>query len=53
MITNVSLVTVYCTDQDATRDFYVDVLGFETRDDVTLEGFRWSRSAIPTSSSSR
>jgi catechol 2,3-dioxygenase-like lactoylglutathione lyase family enzyme len=41
MITNVSLVTVYCTDQDATRDFYVDVLGFETRDDVTLEGFRW------------
>ena len=41
MITNVSLVTLYCTDQDATRDFYVDVLGFETRSDVAMEGFRW------------
>jgi catechol 2,3-dioxygenase-like lactoylglutathione lyase family enzyme len=41
MITNVSLTTIYCTDQDATRDFYVDKLGFETRDDVSLEGFRW------------
>jgi catechol 2,3-dioxygenase-like lactoylglutathione lyase family enzyme len=41
MITNVSLTTVYCTDQAATRDFYVDVLGFETRSDVTMEGFRW------------
>ena len=41
MITNVSLVTVYCTDQDATRDFYVDVLGFETRSDVSMAGFRW------------
>ena len=29
MITNVSLVTVYCLDQDEARDFYVDVLGFE------------------------
>jgi hypothetical protein len=28
MITNVSLVTVYCLDQTATRDFYVDTLGF-------------------------
>jgi catechol 2,3-dioxygenase-like lactoylglutathione lyase family enzyme len=41
MITNVSLTTVYCLDQDATRDFYVDVLGFETRSDVSLNGFRW------------
>jgi catechol 2,3-dioxygenase-like lactoylglutathione lyase family enzyme len=41
MITNVSLITIYCLDQDATRDFYVDKLGFETRDDVTMEGFRW------------
>ena len=42
MITNVSLVTVYCLDQDAARDFYVDVLGFEARTDVTMgEGFRW------------
>ena len=41
MITNVSLTTIYCLDQDATRDFYVDVLGFELRSDVTMNGFRW------------
>lgn len=42
MITNVSLVTVYCLDQQETHDFYVDLLGFETRTDVTMgEGFRW------------
>jgi catechol 2,3-dioxygenase-like lactoylglutathione lyase family enzyme len=42
MMTNISLVTVYCLDQDATRDFYVDVLGFEPGTDVTMgEGFRW------------
>jgi len=42
MITNVSLVTVYCLDQDQARDFYVDVLGFEARTDITMgEGFRW------------
>jgi catechol 2,3-dioxygenase-like lactoylglutathione lyase family enzyme len=42
MITNISLTTVYCLDQTETRDFYVDVLGFEPRADVTMgEGFRW------------
>ncbi|QJY48612.1 VOC family protein [Pseudonocardia broussonetiae] len=42
MITNVSLVTVYCLDQQEAHDFYVDLLGFETRTDVTMgEGFRW------------
>jgi len=42
MITNVSLITVYCLDQDKARDFYVDVLGFELHTDVTMgEGFRW------------
>jgi catechol 2,3-dioxygenase-like lactoylglutathione lyase family enzyme len=42
MITNVSLVTVYCLDQDQARDFYVDVLGFQPHTDTTLgEGFRW------------
>jgi catechol 2,3-dioxygenase-like lactoylglutathione lyase family enzyme len=42
MITNISLVTVYCLDQDAARDFYVDVLGFTPRTDITMgEGFRW------------
>jgi catechol 2,3-dioxygenase-like lactoylglutathione lyase family enzyme len=42
MITNVSLITVYCLDQQATCDFYVDVLGFAPHTDVTMgEGFRW------------
>ena len=42
MITNISLVTVYCLDQDAARDFYVDVLGFQTKTDVTMgEDYRW------------
>ncbi len=42
MITNVSLTTIYCLDQDAARDFYVDKLGFELRNDVSLgNGFRW------------
>jgi catechol 2,3-dioxygenase-like lactoylglutathione lyase family enzyme len=42
MITNVSLVNVYCLDQDQARDFYVDVLGFQPRTDITTgEGFRW------------
>jgi catechol 2,3-dioxygenase-like lactoylglutathione lyase family enzyme len=41
MILNVSLTTVYCLDQDQTRDFYVDNLGFETRVDATMGDFRW------------
>jgi catechol 2,3-dioxygenase-like lactoylglutathione lyase family enzyme len=42
MITNISLVTVYCLDQDKARDFYVDNLNFEVRTDVTMgEGYRW------------
>lgn len=42
MITNVSLMTLYVTDQDAARDFYVDKLGFEARADVRMgDGFRW------------
>jgi catechol 2,3-dioxygenase-like lactoylglutathione lyase family enzyme len=42
MITNISLVTVYCLDQDAARDFYVSTLGFEPKTDITMgEGFRW------------
>jgi catechol 2,3-dioxygenase-like lactoylglutathione lyase family enzyme len=48
MITNVSLVTVYCLDQDKARDFYVDVLGFQPRADVTMgESFRWVTVAHP------
>ena len=42
MITNVSLVSVWVTDQDEALAFYTDVLGFEVRDDVRLgPDFRW------------
>ena len=42
MISNISLVTVYCLDQDQARDFYVEHLNFEPRTDVTMgEGYRW------------
>ena len=49
MILNVSLVTIYCLDQTATRDFYVRHLGFEPRVDVTMgEGYRWVTIAQPS-----
>jgi catechol 2,3-dioxygenase-like lactoylglutathione lyase family enzyme len=42
MITNISLVTVWCMDQDKARDFYVNNLGFEARTDIKVgDGFRW------------
>jgi catechol 2,3-dioxygenase-like lactoylglutathione lyase family enzyme len=49
MITNISLVTVYCLDQDKARDFYVDVLGFQPRADITMgEGFHWVTVSHPS-----
>jgi catechol 2,3-dioxygenase-like lactoylglutathione lyase family enzyme len=43
MILNISLMTVYCLDQDATRDFYVRNLGFEPRVDQTFgPDIRWT-----------
>jgi catechol 2,3-dioxygenase-like lactoylglutathione lyase family enzyme len=49
MITNISLVTVYCLDQDQARDFYVSKLGFEPRVDIVMrEGFRWVTIAHPS-----
>ncbi|HET6953951.1 MAG TPA: VOC family protein [Acidimicrobiales bacterium] len=42
MITNVSLVTVYVTDQDEAKAFYVDTLGFVEGTDMSMgDGFRW------------
>ena len=41
MITNVSIVSIFCTDLDETRDFYVDVLGFERGEDVSFGDYRW------------
>ncbi len=42
MISNISLVSVWVKDIDASLAFYTDVLGFEPKDDITFgEGFRW------------
>jgi predicted enzyme related to lactoylglutathione lyase len=42
MITNISLFTLWVTDQDAAKRFYVDNLGFVEGTDVTMgDGFRW------------
>lgn len=42
MITNIAIASVFVQDVDASRDFYVDVLGFELKDDITLgDGYRW------------
>jgi catechol 2,3-dioxygenase-like lactoylglutathione lyase family enzyme len=42
MITNISLVTLYVSDQDDAKKFYCDVMGFVEGTDVQLgEGFRW------------
>jgi catechol 2,3-dioxygenase-like lactoylglutathione lyase family enzyme len=48
MITNVSIVSVFCLDVDATRDFYVDKLGFEVHADLVLEGYRWTTIGHPS-----
>jgi catechol 2,3-dioxygenase-like lactoylglutathione lyase family enzyme len=42
MITNISLISVWVTDIDASLAFYTDVLGFEAKDDLQLgPDFRW------------
>src|SRR6201995_5135855 len=42
MISNISLVTVYCLDQDQARDFYVENLNFDPPTDVPRgEVTRW------------
>lgn len=42
MITNISLITLWVSDQDAAREFYTEKLGFEPKSDIMLgEGFRW------------
>ncbi|MFI1238287.1 VOC family protein [Nocardia salmonicida] len=48
-ITNVSLVTVYVTDQDAAKQWYIGKLGFVESADVSMgdNGFRWVTIAHP------
>lgn len=42
-IKNISLVTVYVTDQDAAKNWYIEKLGFVETADITMgdNGFRW------------
>ena len=49
MITNISLTAVWVRDIEASKRFYVDVLGFEERDDVSLgDDFRWCTVGHPS-----
>jgi catechol 2,3-dioxygenase-like lactoylglutathione lyase family enzyme len=41
MIQRLSHSTLYVTDQDAAREFYVNKLGFDLRMDQEAGGFRW------------
>lgn len=41
MIQRLSHATAYVTDQDEALAFYRDKLGFEIRNDISSEGFRW------------
>jgi catechol 2,3-dioxygenase-like lactoylglutathione lyase family enzyme len=42
MTTNVSLATVWVTDQDEAKAFYIDKLGFQEASDITMgDGYRW------------
>ena len=48
MITNVSLATVWVTDQDEAKAFYIDKLGFQEGADITMgDGYRWVTVAHP------
>jgi catechol 2,3-dioxygenase-like lactoylglutathione lyase family enzyme len=49
MISNISLTTVWVKDIDESKAFYVDMLGFEPRDDVRLgDDFRWCTIGHPS-----
>lgn len=42
MITKMSHITIYVTNQQKALEFYTEKLGFEVRTDFTMEGgFRW------------
>ena len=48
MITNISIVSLFVKDIDASQRFYIDILGFEAKDDVTLGDYRWCTVAHPS-----
>ena len=49
MITNISITSVFVKNVDESKRFYTEVLGFETKDDITLgDGYRWCTVSSPT-----
>lgn len=46
-INTVKTVTVFVSDQDAARDFYVDALGMEVKADQTFGDNRWLEVGAP------
>lgn len=49
MINNISLTTVWVKDIEESKAFYVDMLGFEPRDDVKLgDDFHWCTVGHPS-----
>lgn len=47
MLTEITHAPVLVADQDAALDFYTETLGFEVRDDVSMEGGRWLTVGLP------
>ncbi len=47
MITHLSHVTIFVTNQDEAFEFYTKKLGFEKRMDASFGGFRWLTVAPP------
>jgi len=49
MITHIAIATVWVKDVDASKAFYLDVLGFHENTDITLgDGYRWCTVSSPT-----
>lgn len=49
MITKVSHMGFFVTDQEEARRFYTEKLGFQVRTDVTMDGgYRWLTLALPS-----
>jgi predicted enzyme related to lactoylglutathione lyase len=46
-ISNISLFGVWVNDIDEAKDFYLDKLGFELREDVTMGDYRWLTVGVP------
>jgi catechol 2,3-dioxygenase-like lactoylglutathione lyase family enzyme len=47
MITNIALAPVFVKDIEESKRFYVDVLGFEEKDDLTMGDYRWCTVSHP------